>query len=110
MTGAPHFASPSDAVDELVAACKKEDGNAVLALFDPKAKSILSSGDEGAERERCQRFVAAAKEMTRFDPWGEDRLILVVGSDDYPFPIPLVKSAEGWSWDAVWIDRVADPI
>jgi hypothetical protein len=61
----------------------------------------VSTGDVGADRERCRRLTIAASQMTRLDPTGTDTLQLVVGLDDFPFPIPLVKDAKGWRFDTV---------
>jgi hypothetical protein len=43
--------------------------------------------------------------MTRLDPIGDGMLALVVGYDDWPFPIPLVHDADGWRFDTVEGDR-----
>jgi hypothetical protein len=93
------FSTPKAAVDALVAACGNNDEARLLAIFGEQAKPIVSTGDPASDRERCQKFVDAAKEMTRLDPKGPDRAQLVVGSDDWPFPIPLVKDDKSWRFD-----------
>ena len=95
------FPDPKVAVDALVAACRADDEAALLAIFGDEARSLVKTGDAGADRERCKRFVDAAEQMTRLDPKGPDTLQLVVGFDDWPFPIPLVKDARGWRFDTV---------
>ena len=100
-SGAPEqrFSTPKAAVDALLAACRNNDEARLLAIFGEQAKPIVSTGDPAADRERCEKFVDAAKEMTRLDPKGPDSAQLVVGSDDWPFPIPLVKDDKGWRFD-----------
>jgi hypothetical protein len=100
-SGAPEqrFSSPKAAVDAMLAACRDGDEARLLAIFGEQAKPIVSTGDPSSDRERCQKFVDAAKQMTRVDPKGPDAAQLVVGSDDWPFPIPLVKDGDGWRFD-----------
>jgi hypothetical protein len=93
------FANPKAAVDALLAACRSGDEAALLAIFGEEAKPLLSTGNAAADRERCQRLDAAAAKMTRLDPKGPDTVELVVGPDDWPFPIPLVKDGRSWRFD-----------
>jgi hypothetical protein len=93
------FSSPKAAVDAMLAACRTGDEARLLAIFGEQAKPIVSTGDPASDRERCQKFVDAAKHTTRLDPKGPDRAQLVVGSDDWPFPIPLVKDGDSWRFD-----------
>ena len=93
------FPDPKAAVDALVAACRTNDEPALVAIFGPEARTLVSTGDPERDRERCRRFVAASGQMTRLDPKGADTLELVVGNDDFPFPIPLVRDAGGWRFD-----------
>jgi hypothetical protein len=93
------FASPNAAVDALLAACRTHDEAALLAIFGADAATVVSTGDATRDRERCARLVGAAQQMTRLDPKGQDTLELVVGHDDFPFPIPLVWDGAGWRFD-----------
>jgi hypothetical protein len=97
--GEQHFSTPKAAVDAMEAACRANDEPRLLAIFGEAAKPMVSTGDPAADRERCDKFTEAAHRMTRFDPKGPDTLQLVVGFDDWPFPIPLVKDAQGWRFD-----------
>jgi hypothetical protein len=94
-----HFATPRALVEALVQGCREPNAAALVEIVGPANAALVQSGDAAVDRERCQRFVAAADTMTRLDPAGPDRLVLVVGSDDYPLPVPLVKSAQGWRLD-----------
>jgi hypothetical protein len=86
-------------VDALLAACRSGDEAALLAIFGEEARPLLSTGDVDADRERCRRLDAAAAKMTRLDPKGPDTVELVVGPDDWPFPIPLAKDGKRWRFD-----------
>jgi hypothetical protein len=95
----PRFPDPKAAVAALVAACRSNDETALRAIFGEGSASLVSTGSAEADRERCARLVSAAQQMTRLDPVGADALELVVGLDDWPFPIPLVRDAQGWRFD-----------
>lgn len=99
VSGPQHFATPRALVEALVAACRAGDTAALVAIVGRADAGLVRGADAVADRARCQRFVAAADTMTRLDPAGPDRLVLVVGSDDYPLPVPLVRDAQGWHLD-----------
>jgi hypothetical protein len=93
------FPDPNAAVAALLAACRSNDERALLAIFGQDSGPLVSTGNPDADRERCRRLVDAAGQLTRLDPAGPDTLELVVGSDDWPFPIPLVRDGQGWRFD-----------
>ena len=94
-----HFATPRALVEALVTACRSGDTAALVAAVGSANKALVESGNAATDRAQCQRFVVAADTMTRLDPAGPDRLVLVVGGYDYPMPVPLVKDAQGWRLD-----------
>jgi hypothetical protein len=93
------FESPGLAVTALVDAANKDDLNALEAILGSDTKDILSSGDPVADNNARENFVAKYNEMHRiaFDP--QDRVILYIGADNWPFPVPLVKKDAGWIFD-----------
>jgi hypothetical protein len=96
-----HFDSPSQAMDTLLEAIRSDDMPALQAIFGPDSEELLSSGDEVADREGRQRFLAAAEERTEFEEEGGERVVVSLGADDWPFPIPLVKKKDqGWYFDS----------
>ena len=94
------FATADEAARALVAAVKAADSKAMLSILGAEAKSILSSGDATADRRARETFAAAYAEAAKLEPSGEAKVVLRVGKDEWPFPIPLVKSAAGWRFDA----------
>jgi len=94
------FSDPHAAVAALLDACRTNDERALLAIFGEDSARLVGTGNPDADRDRCRRLVAAAKQVTRLDPAGPDTLELVVGSDDWPFPIPLVRDGQGWRFDS----------
>jgi Protein of unknown function (DUF2950) len=93
------FDSADGAVTALIDAAKSDSKDAVLGVLGPDGRKIVSSGDEVADRSTREKFVAAydAKHLLRSD--GKGREILVIGDDGWPFPIPIVRSRDKWSFD-----------
>jgi hypothetical protein len=95
------FASPDDASNGLVAAAKTGDVNAVLAVFGPDSKDIILSGDPVQDKEIAGVFVHEYDVMHRWRKMPDDSQLLLIGADNFPFPIPLKKNAAGrWYFDA----------
>ncbi len=93
------FPSADAAVAALVDAAKRDDREALHAIFGPGAASVFTSGDPVADREAYNRFVARAGERTHLQHVGDDFAVLSVGNDDWPFAIPLMKGTGGWIFD-----------
>ena len=92
------FKTPDEAVSALVAAAKASDRKALLTVLVPAGEDIVSSGDEVADEGVRKEFVAAYDEKHEIQPTG-DRAMLIIGKDDFPFPIPLVRKGDAWSFD-----------
>jgi hypothetical protein len=93
------FKSPEDAVDALVSAAKAEDQSAILSVLGPDGRDIVSSGDEVADRTTRENFIADYDAKHTLTPDGEAKTILVVGDNDWPFPIPIVSEDGSWQFD-----------
>ena len=91
------FATPEEAVKALVAAAG--DAKAVLGVLGSDAKAIINSGDAAADKDARERFLKAHKEASKLMKSGDDMALLVVGKDEWIFPIPIVKEAAGWRFD-----------
>jgi hypothetical protein len=93
------FSSAEEAVKAAVAAAKSNNQKELLAIFGARAKELLFSGDSVADEQRREEFLAAYDEKNRLATEGENT-ILIVGKQDWPFPIPIVKKGESWIFDA----------
>jgi len=93
------FASPEEAVKAVIAAARSDNDKELLAIFGAQAKDILFSGDPVADKQRRGRAIAAYDEKNRIDTKGDER-ILIIGKQDWPFPIPVVKKGNVWVFDA----------
>jgi hypothetical protein len=94
------FASPEDAGNALLQAAKTGDQGAALALFGPESKEIIFSGDAVQDKVAINGFVAKYGEMHRWRKMPDDSQLLLIGADNFPFPIPLKKNGAGqWYFD-----------
>jgi hypothetical protein len=97
--GEQAFASPQDAARALVAAMTAPDGRPSLQVLGPAAKEVLSSGDPIEDSDARAGFVAKYQEMHRFVKEADGSLTLVVGAENWPFPIPLANNHGSWYFD-----------
>ena len=92
------FGSLDEAVNALVAAFRAADRKAMVEILGPQGNPLVWSGDDVADRSAFQRFVAAYDRAHRLEGGG-GQVVLYVGEDDFPFPIPLVHKGDAWSFD-----------
>jgi hypothetical protein len=90
------FATPDEAVDALTAALKADDDAAMIAIFGDQHKDLIVTPDRAANSATRAKAVAAMQTFHKLDDVGNDRRILLIGDQAWPFPIPLVKSGERW--------------
>ncbi|MDW7772147.1 MAG: DUF2950 domain-containing protein [Desulfobulbaceae bacterium] len=93
------FSSARQAVDAMVAAVTKNDFDGLLAILGPGSEDLVFSGDEVADRNGRQRFLESFEVNNRLEQVEENHMVLIVGSRDYPFPIPIIRRDEGWFFD-----------
>jgi hypothetical protein len=93
------FASPEEAVTAFVAALRDHNEAELRAMLGPESERVIDSGDRYADRELHDRFVALYDEKHAIDLKGPTRAELDVGPNDWPLPIPLVKSDGRWTFD-----------
>ena len=92
------FDSLDDAVNAFVAAIRAADRKALVAILGPEGQPLVSSGDDVADRAAFQRFAAEYDRAHRLEGGG-GKVVLYLGDDDFPFPIPLVPDGPRWIWD-----------
>jgi hypothetical protein len=92
------FPTAEDAVVAMVDALKANNVEKLVAIFGPEARDVMSSGDAVADQRGRDLFVAAYFERSSLSD-GATSKTLYIGSEEWPFPIPLVKGAGGWRFD-----------
>jgi hypothetical protein len=92
------FKSAEDAVTAFVDAAKSKNKKAILAVLGSKGRQVISSGDVVADQAVRDKFIAAydAKHSLEEE---KDKATLIVGENDFPFPIPIVRKDDRWSFD-----------
>jgi hypothetical protein len=100
--GAKTFDTPQQAAEALVAAAEQFDERALKEIFGPNGEDIVFSGEYPQDRQRASAFAAEAREKksVSVDSRKGNRAFLLVGKEDWPFPVPLVKLGAKWAFDA----------
>ncbi len=97
--GQKSYASPEAAVAGLVDAVKSSDKVKLGVILGSHGSKLISSGDAVADERGRAAFVKAYDEANKLVFDGESKAELVIGRDDWPFPIPLVKNDDRWRFD-----------
>lgn len=99
--GPKEFVSPPSAAQAVYNAAKAADTNAIMAIFGPDAKEYLVSENPEQDKTTLQQFAGDFEQMHRWAPAENDELVLTVGVESYPFPFPLMKTADGqWAFNS----------
>jgi hypothetical protein len=100
-TGQKTFPRARQAAEALVAANRDNDVAALEQILGAESANLLSSGDETQDKNDRAHFVSLYETHHRFVATAPGRLTLVVGKDEWPLPIPLIKSDGVWRFDSV---------
>ncbi|GGI19777.1 DUF2950 domain-containing protein [Bradyrhizobium guangdongense] len=92
------YKTPEDAAAALAAAVKSGPRD-TLKVLGRAAEDIVSSGDEVADNDIRQRFSSMYEAKHGIKAEGNKSATLILGADDFPFPIPLVNTKAGWEFD-----------
>jgi hypothetical protein len=95
------FKTAEEAVDALVSAAKADDRSAVLTVLGRDGADIVSSGDAVADASARNRVIEAYDAKHQLVMEGADKAALIIGREDWPFPIPLVRKDGTWRFDTV---------
>jgi hypothetical protein len=92
------FASPEEAIKALLEATQARDKAALNQIFGPDA-NLLLTGDEVQDANNAAKFARAMAEGCQQVPDGTDKITLEIGTNNWPYPIPLVKTNSQWLFD-----------
>jgi len=93
------FASVEDASRAFFEAIQGQDEQTQLSILGPAGKDVLSSGDPEEDLDSRVSFIMKYQEMHRFITEENGSVTLVIGAENWPFPIPLVKTNGSWRFD-----------
>ena len=94
------FTSPAEAAIELVKAAKAHDRQAIREIFGPNATNLLT-GDATLDEKHFEAFATHLAERCEAVADGSDRVTLELGQEQWPFPIPLIKTNGTWFFDTI---------
>jgi Protein of unknown function (DUF2950) len=99
--GPKKFVSPPSAAQAVYNAAKAGDTNAIMAIFGPEGKEYLVSENPEQDKTALQQFANEFDQMHRWAPAENGELVLNVGVESYPFPFPLMQTADGqWAFNS----------
>jgi hypothetical protein len=93
------FAAPEDAVKTLAEVVKTGTMDELLAILGPGGQDLVASTDQATGRRNREVFTVAVAEGWKLVDQGTNTKALVIGNEAWPFPVPLVKDANGWRFD-----------
>jgi hypothetical protein len=99
--GQKQFKTPKQAADALIQVATNFDVAAAKEILGPDGEDIISSEDPVMDKKRATEFANKAKEKNsvELDKQNPNHAILLVGNDDFPLPIPIVKQNGKWFFD-----------
>lgn len=97
-SGQPSFSSAAEAGHSLFQAVKQNDAKAINAILGGSTE-LASSGDDTQDRLERDLFVEKYQEMHRVGREGNGSMVLYIGAENWPFPIPIVQKNGAWCFD-----------
>src|SRR5262245_58244651 len=93
------FGTPDEAVTALVSALENRDRDQLKRLLGPQTDTLLASGDAVMDSVAREAFLERYRAKHQLVSGGPDDMVLQVGEDDWPLPIPLVQENRQWHFD-----------
>ncbi len=102
LPGPKVFPTPGQAAQALIQAAADYDVPALLEILGSDAQALVTSDDPVTDKNRAAAFANLARDKfgVTVSPKNGDRGELIVGNDNWPFPIPLVRRRNGWYFDS----------
>lgn len=95
------FATPQDAANSLIDAAEKYDEAALTEVLGPDSYDIIHTGEPARDSEKSKEFAAQARAKLSVEVnKTKTRATMVVGDEDWPFPVPIVRAGKSWFFDA----------
>ena len=96
------FSTPQAAVEMLIKATNDYDVPTLTQIFGSAGQDFISTADPVQDKNAVEKFadMARAKNNVQIDPKNSNRATVIVGDDDWPFPVPLVRKSGKWRFDS----------
>jgi hypothetical protein len=103
------YPNPEQNVDAFVSSLRSNDLNGLSAVFGKGSERLFRSDDSVADKNRRTEFLQLYDAKHELTTRADGSKVLVVGSDNWPLPIPLVKNGNGWTFDSpAGFDEIID--
>ena len=96
---AKRYKSPEKAVNALIDRIRENDMQGLKSILGPKSERLVNSGDEVTDKVEREGFLEKYEKMIKLEKNGSDQVNLIVGEEEWSFPIPIVKGDGGWYFD-----------
>ena len=93
------FNTPQKAAAALAEAARNNDAKAAMQILGPDGRAVIASGDAVADKDAAQNFATSYQQMHRLAYGEQGQVILYLGAENWPFPIPIVPKDGGWIFD-----------
>jgi hypothetical protein len=93
------FSSSKEALSAFIDAVEKGSAAELNAILGPGNEQIVTSGDPVADKNVRNSFLNLYKQGHLLVPARNGALMLEVGKEKWPLPIPLAHSGDKWYWD-----------
>jgi Protein of unknown function (DUF2950) len=96
------FDTPQQGADALIKAAGDFDVPELLAILGPDGQDVVASDDTVQDKNNAQAFAkeAAAKNSIEISKSNPNRATIIVGEEQWPLPIPLVKRNAKWYFNS----------
>lgn len=93
-----HYSSPEYAMRDLIEAAKNQNRAELGVILGPDVKDLVA-GDPVEEANELQNFSRMAEAKAKLEPTDASTFVMIVGDDEWPFPIPIVKDGDRWRFN-----------
>ena len=93
------FDSPEEAVQALATIVKAADVDQLTRIFGPDSQELVDTSDPVTARRNRETFTVAFAEHWKLVDAENGARTLVIGNEDWPFPVPIVKDGNRWRFD-----------
>jgi Protein of unknown function (DUF2950) len=94
------FTNPNDAVTALVKAVQIDNKKSLKEILGPGSEALISSGDKVADATAARKFIDAYTASHTLTQQPDGSMVLTIGENAWPLPIPLVQAGGRWHFDA----------
>src|SRR5580658_8673051 len=96
------FATPQEAAAALIKAAGDYDPQALTAMFGADGEDMVSTADPVQDKNNAAAFAERAekKNSVAVDPKNPNQATILVGEEEWPFPVPLVRKGAKLYFDS----------